>query len=337
MKVLKDRFEEEANFYKQEMGITAPLEKIIGQSEAIRKMTEEVRQVAVTGSSVLILGETGVGKEVVAKAIHGLSDRKAGPFIPVNLAATPQDLVASELFGHEKGAFTGARERQKGRFELADGGTIFLDEIGDLSLSVQVNLLRVLQEGTFERLGGSKPIKSNFRVISATNKDLRMEVGKGSFRQDLYFRLNVFPIHIPPLRERKDDIPLLAHFFVYKYGKTLGKMIKRIPPDELKKLLHYHWPGNVRELEHVIERALVLSDGHSISFTGFEYGSSDRVSIDDATKRLGTLAELEREHIEKVLKSTNWKVSGPHGAAAILGLKSSTLVFRMKKLGIKRS
>jgi transcriptional regulator with GAF, ATPase, and Fis domain len=337
MKALKDRFEEEASFYRQELGITTPLEKIIGQSSAIHKMTEEIRQVAVTDSFVLILGETGVGKELVAKAIHGLSDRKDGPFIPVNLAAIPQDLAASELFGHEKGAFTSANERQKGRFELADGGTIFLDEIGDLSLGVQAKLLRVLQEGTFERLGGSTPIKSHFRVISATNKDLRTEVEKGSFRQDLYFRLNVFPIHIPPLRERRDDISLLAHFFVYKYGKSLGKMVKRIPPDELKKLLNYHWPGNVRELEHFIERALVLSDGHSISFTGFEYGLSDRVSIDDATKRLGTLAELEREHIEKVLKSTNWKVSGPHGAAAILGLKSSTLVFRMKKLGIKRS
>ena len=244
--------------------------------------------------------------------------------------------MASELFGHEKGAFTGANERQKGRFELADGGTIFLDEIGDMPLNVQVKLLRVLQENTFERLGGSKPIRSNFRVISATNKDLHMEVEKGTFRQDLYFRLNVFPIYIPPLRERKDDIPLLAHFFVDKYGRRQGKGIKRIPPDELKKLLDYHWPGNVRELEHSIERAVALSDGHRISFSGFEYASKYKMPAEDI-QRLGTLADLEREHIERVLKSTNWKVSGPYGAASILGLKSSTLVFRMKKLGIKRS
>jgi len=335
MKELKENFEQEASFYKQEMGITAPLEMIIGKSEAIHKMTHEIRQVANTDSSVLILGETGVGKELVAKAVHGLSNRKNGPFIPVNLAAIPQELIPSELFGHEQGAFTGAKERQKGRFELADGGAIFLDEIGDLSLNVQVKLLRVLQEGTFERLGSSKPIRSDFRVISATNKDLRREVEKGIFRQDLFYRLNVFPIYLPPLRERKEDIPLLAHFFLDKFCKKAGKDIRRIPSDEMKKLMTYHWPGNVRELEHFIERAVVLSGGQRVSFTGFEFTSSDRMSTEN-TGPLSTLADVEREHIERVLNDTNWKVSGPYGAASILGLKSSTLVFRMKKMGIKR-
>ena len=335
MKELKDRYEEEASFYKQEMGIAAPLEIIVGQSESIQEMTHKIRQVASTDSSVLILGETGAGKELVAKALHGLSERKHGPFIPVNLAAIPQELLASGAsLAMKKGHLREAHERQKGRFELADGGTIFLDEIGDLPSNVQVKLLRVLQEGTFERLGGSKPIKSNFRLISATNKDLRMEIEKGTFRQDLYFRLNVFPIYLAPLRERKDDIPLLAHFFLDKHGRKLGKNIKRIPPDELKKLLNYHWPGNVRELEHFIERAIVLSDGHRISFTGFEYPSSDTAS-NAAMRSFETLADVEREHIQKVLKATNWRVSGPRGAAAILGLKSSTLVFRIKKLGIK--
>lgn len=337
MKRLKDHFQEEASFYKQGMGVETPLEMIVGQSEAIQKITREIRQVANTDASVLILGETGVGKELVAKAIHGLSERRNSVFIPVNLATLPSELVASELFGHEKGSFTGAHEMQKGLFEFADGGTIFLDEIGDLPPNIQVKLLRILQEGTFERLGGSKPIKSNFRVISATNKDLHKEVQEGAFRQDLYFRLNVFPIYIAPLRERKDDIPLLVRFFIDKHGRKQGKAIKRIPRDELRRLINYHWPGNVRELEHVVERAIIFSDGGRISFKGFEYLSENITSATDIQESYDTLADVERNHVIKVLNSTNWKVSGPHGAAMILGLKSSTLVFRMKKLGIKRS
>jgi transcriptional regulator with GAF, ATPase, and Fis domain len=335
MKELKDRFEDEAIFYKQEMGIAAPLEMIIGRSEGIIHVTDQIRQVASTDSSVLILGETGVGKELVAKAIHTLSPRKEGPFIPVNLAALPQELVASELFGHEKGAFTGANDRKKGRIELANGGTIFLDEIGDLPAHAQVTLLRVLQEGTFERLGSAKPIQSNFRVIASTNKDLHLDVEKGTFRQDLYYRLNVFPIYVPPLRQRKDDIPPLAHLFVDRYSRKLGKRIRRIPADEMKRLLDYNWPGNVRELEHFIERAVILSDGHGISFAGLEYVPTNGIPAEDS-HGTATLVDLERKHIEKVLSSTNWRVSGPYGAASILGLKATTLFARMRKLGVKR-
>ena len=333
MRGLKDRFEEEAGFYKREMGVATPVEMIVGESEGIKKVMAQVRQVAPMDTSVIVLGETGVGKELVAKAIHNLSVRKEGPFIPVNLAALPQELVASELFGHERGAFTGANERHKGRFELADGGTIFLDEIGDLPLAVQVKLLRVLQEGIFERLGSTKPIHSNFRVVAATNKNLFAEVEKGNFRQDLYYRLSAFPIHVPPLRERKEDIPLIARHFLDKFGKKTNKRIGKMAVSEMKKLLEYHWPGNIRELEHFIERTVILSDGHGISFSGLEQQS--RINIDE-DHGLAGLAEVEKNHIEKALAHTGWKVSGPYGAAKILGLKPSTLAFRMKKLAIRK-
>ena len=335
MKRLKDHYEEEASFYKQEMGIASPLETIIGESPAVTTLINSIRQVAPTDSSVLIGGETGVGKELVAKAIHNLSKRKEGPFIPVNLAALPQELVVSELFGHEKGAFTGANERRKGRFELADGGTIFLDEIGDLSPNAQVKLLRVLQEGTFERLGSAKPISSNFRVIAASNKNLYMEVEKGAFRQDLFYRLDVFPIHIPPLRERREDIVLLANHFVDKYSRKFGKRIRRVPVNEMKKLLDYHWPGNVRELEHFIERAIIFSDGHHISFSEVGYGPKHE-GAGNIEPRAVALADVERNHIRQVLQQTEWKIYGRDGAATILGLKPSTLQSRMIKLGIKR-
>ncbi len=334
MKTLKDRFEDEAIFYKKEMGIANPSETIIGQSEGIKRVIGQIRQVASTDSSVLIIGETGVGKELVAKAIHNASERKDGPFIPVNLAALPQELVASELFGHEKGAFTGAHERYKGRFELAHGGTIFLDEIGDLPLNVQVKLLRVLQEGIFERLGSAKPIQSKFRVIAATHKDLSREVGQGTFREDLYYRLNVFPIRIPPLRERREDILPISEHFLDKACKRMGKRIRRIPGEELKKLTDYHWPGNVRELEHFIERAVILSDGEKISFSGLDHTFGSQLAGEETGAV--SLVDLEREHIQKVLRRTHWKVSGPNGAALVLGLKPTTLLSRMKKLGIKK-
>lgn len=333
---MKDRFEEEATFYKREMGIANPLETIIGQSEAMKTVLGQIRQVAPTDSSVLIVGETGVGKELVAKAIHNLSSRKAGPFIPVNLAALPNELVASELFGHEKGAFTGANERSKGRFELAHGGTIFLDEIGDLPQSIQVKLLRVLQEGVFERLGSAKPIRSDFRVIAATNKDLLKEIENNTFRQDLYYRLNVFPIRIPPLRDRKEDIPLIARYFVEKFSRRMGKRIKSIAYDDLKKLSLYRWPGNVRELEHFIERAIILSDGEQITLPSLE----QPFEVKSDNEKQGThrpLTEIERSYIEGVLHATHWRVSGPNGAATILGLKPTTLLSRMKKLGIKKT
>ncbi len=333
IKDLKDHYQQEAIFYKREMVLANPSEAIIGNSDGIRHVIEQIRQVAPTDSSVLIMGETGVGKELVAKAIHYLSERKEGPFIPVNLATLPEELVASELFGHEKGAFTGANEQYKGRFDLANGGTIFLDEIADLPPYVQVKLLRVLQEGTFERLGSSRPIRSNFRVLSATNKDLLADVEKGMFRQDLYYRLNVFPVYVPPLRDRKEDIITLAHYFIDKFSRDMRKRIRRVPGEELKKLTEYHWPGNVRELEHFVERAVILSDGNRISFSGLERGPADAISLQDRGSM--SLADVEREHIEKVLQATHWKVSGPRGAAAVLGLKRSTLRSRMAKLGIK--
>jgi transcriptional regulator with GAF, ATPase, and Fis domain len=330
----RDRFEDEAVFYKKQMGIVKPTKMIIGRSQGIKDVVDQIHQVAPTSSSVLILGETGVGKELVAKAIHNFSDRANGPFIAVNLSALPHELIASELFGHEKGAFTGASESQRGRFELADGGTIFLDEIGDLPTSVQVKLLRVLQEGTFERLGSAKQVKSDFRVIAATNKDLRTEVEKGTFRQDLYYRLNVFPIYIPPLRERRDDITPLAHHFMEKFGSKLGKKTRPPSSSEMKKLLEYHWPGNVRELEHFVERAVILSDGYTISFSGLRQASTSSPLEDDQAIR--PLEEIEREYIKKALHATGWRVSGPRGAASLLGFKTSTLRFRMEKLGIKK-
>jgi transcriptional regulator with GAF, ATPase, and Fis domain len=333
IKKLKERFEDEAIFYKKELGLDMPVEHIIGESEEIKKVIEQVRQVSSTNSLVLILGETGVGKELVAKAIHNLSKRKDGPFISVNLSTFPHDLVANELFGHEKGAFSGAHDRKKGRFELANGGTMFLDEIGDLTLEVQVKLLRILQEGTFERLGSSTSIRSDFRIIVATNKNLRQEVENGNFRQDLYYRLNVFPIYVPPLRERKKDIPLLVQHFSSIFNKKLGKNIKRIPAEEIKKLMTYHWPGNIRELEHFIERAVILSNGHQIKFSNLEFEINDQLI---KGRPVTLLADIEREHIETTLKNTFWKISGPLGAASLLGMPPSTLRHRMKKLGIEK-
>jgi transcriptional regulator with GAF, ATPase, and Fis domain/tetratricopeptide (TPR) repeat protein len=328
-----DRFENENIYYKREMGVADGAPEIVGESEAMKTVLSQARHVAMTGSSVLIFGETGVGKELVAKAVHNQGTHAKGPFISVNLATLPPDLVASELFGHEKGAFTGAHQQSKGRFELADGGTIFLDEIGDTPLDVQVKLLRVLQEGTFERLGSAKPIRSNFTVVAATNKDLRVEVAQKTFREDLYYRLNVFPIYIPPLRERRDDIPLLTRHFIAKFNKKLGKQIRRVHPQEMRKLIDYDWPGNVRELEHVIERAVVLSDGKSIGFPDLNSTLDKEAS---GRRRMVALHDIERDHIVKILHETEWRESGPGGAAALLELNVSTLRFRMKRLGIKK-
>ena len=337
-----NRVEEEAVFYKREMGMTAPLSAIIGTSKGIRSVKDQICQVAPTSSSVLILGETGVGKELVAKAIHSLSPRKDGPFIPVNLATLPHDLVASELFGHEKGAFTSAAERKKGRFELADGGTIFLDEIGDIPLDAQAKLLRVLQEGSFERIGDAKPICSDFRVIAATNKNLSVEVEKGRFRQDLYFRLNVFPIYVPSLRERKDDIPPLVQEFINRFAAKHNRSPRPVTQQEIKGLLEYNWPGNVRELEHFVERAVILSDGLAIRFPTVkppwegmpEYGAG--TALESGNGRTKSLSDVERDHIVSVLDSTDWVIAGPNGAAVLLGLRPSTLRFRMAKLNITK-
>lgn len=328
-----NHYRQEATFYKKEMGITAPIDTIVGVSEEIKRVVGQIHQVAPTASTVLVTGETGTGKEVVSKAIHNLSEQRDGPFIPINIATFPVDLVASELFGHEKGAFTGANEQYRGRFELANGGTLFLDEIGDLPLSVQVKLLRVLDEGVFERLGSSKRIRSNFRIVAASNRDLLDEVRRGLFREDLYFRLNVFPISIPPLRDRKEDIPPLVNHFIRQFSRKMGKRIGIISKHEMNKLISYHWPGNVRELEHFIERAVILANGAEINFSGLQTIANEALAVHEQSM---SLEDVERSHIEKVLTMTHWRVNGPKGAASILGLKPSTLFFRIKKLGIKK-
>jgi transcriptional regulator with GAF, ATPase, and Fis domain len=270
---------------------------------------------------------------MVANAIHQMSPRKDRPLVTVSCSALPQNLIESELFGREKGAFTGAHIRQAGRCEVAAGGTIFLDEIGDMPLELQSKLLRVLQEGEFERLGSAKMVKVNVRVIAATSRDLKKEVREGRFREDLFYRLNVFPILIPPLRQRNEDIPLLAQYFTEKYARKMGKQIESIPKATIKALLEYYWPGNVRELEHVIERGVIVTSGRSFKLAGQLISSQ----IGDAKEEsLKDLAAMEREHILRVLQETGWRIEGPLGAASILKIHPSTLRFRIKKLGIRR-
>lgn len=305
---------------------------IIGRSKAIEKSIHAIRTVAPTDASVLILGETGTGKELAARAMHELSQRKPHALIKVNCAAIPLGLVESELFGHEKGAFTGALSQKIGRFELANKGTIFLDEIGELPIELQPKLLRVLQEGEFERVGGSRTIKVNARVIAATNRQLEEAVQLGRFREDLYYRLNVFPIALPPLRARRDDIPLLTQYFVIKHSQQLAKKIDRISSEAIDALKSYPWPGNVRELENVIERAVILSQGPWLDLGDALSHQMLRVQ----QKPLFTLNDIERSHISEVLKLTNGRVSGDRGAAKILGLKATTLESRMKRLGVVR-
>jgi formate hydrogenlyase transcriptional activator len=329
---LKARLQEENLYLQEEIKTDHNFEEIIGESGILKKMLRAVETVAKTDTTVLLLGETGTGKELIARAIHHLSPRKHRTLVKVNCAALPAGLIESELFGHEKGAFTGALARKIGRFELADGGSIFLDEIGDLPLELQAKLLRVLQEGEFERVGGSPIIKVDVRVIAATNRDLEKAVHDGGFRPDLYYRLNVFPVRLPPLRERPDDISLLVRYFVMKYGTKLGKRIETIPQKVTHILLAYPWPGNVRELENVIERAIILSPGSQLELGEW----APKVAGGAREERLATLDELEREHIVRTLDLTGWQVSGERGAAKLLGLKPTTLEARMKKLGIQR-
>jgi PAS domain S-box-containing protein len=306
--------------------------EIVGASAAIKKVFQRIEQVAATDSTVLLLGETGTGKELVARAVHRMSRRKDRVLIKVNCAALPAGLIESELFGHEKGAFTGALARKIGRFELANGGTIFLDEIGDLPLDLQTKLLRILQEGEFERVGGTQTLKADIRVIAATNRDLEKAIAEAKFRSDLFYRLHVFPIHIPPLRERKEDIPLLVGYFARRYGSKFGKKIETIPQKTMYSLQAYPWPGNVRELENVIERAVIINRGAQLALGDW----IPRPHIATNGKRLLTIEELERNHILEMLELTGWRVSGETGAAKVLGLKPTTLEARMKKLGIKR-
>jgi PAS domain S-box-containing protein len=328
----KARLEAQNTYLQEEIKGSHNFEELIGSSPSLKKVLKNVERVAPTDSTVLITGETGTGKELIARAIHNVSPRRAKPLVKVNCAAIPAGLIESELFGHEKGAFTGALTRKIGRFELADKSTIFLDEIGELPLDLQSKLLRVLQEGEFERVGGSQTFKVNVRVMAATNRDLEQQVRAGHFRSDLYYRLNVFPLHLPPLREREGDIPLLVQFFVRKFAVQQGKRIERIPERMMTALQRYHWPGNIRELEHIVERAVILSEGTELEPIEWLTAGASQARLD----RVLTLEELEREHICTVLEQTNWRVSGEKGAASLLGLKPTTLEARMKKLGITR-
>jgi formate hydrogenlyase transcriptional activator len=308
-------------------------EQIVGNSSALESVFAQVEQVAPTDSTVLIRGETGTGKELIARAVHNISSRCGRPFVRLNCAAIPFDLLESELFGHEKGAFTGAIAQKIGRFELADKGTLFLDEIGDIPAALQPKLLRVLQEQEFERLGSTRTHQVDVRLVAATNRDLANMVKQGQFRSDLYYRLNVFPIVLPPLRARREDIPELVAHFVEIYGRRMGKQIERIPPETIDALSSYSWPGNIRELQNFIERSVILSVGSELRAPLAELKSSPEAESLGAI----TLEEAERHHIRKALDYTKWVVAGPKGAAARLGMKRSTLYFRMQKLGISRS
>jgi formate hydrogenlyase transcriptional activator len=319
-------------YLQEEIKLTHNFEELIGSSSSLKKVLKNVERVAPTDSTVLITGETGTGKELIARAIHNLSPRKDKPLVKVNCAAIPAGLIESELFGHEKGAFTGALTKKMGRFEVADKGTIFLDEIGELPLDLQSKLLRVLQEGEFERVGGTQTFKVNVRVIAATNRNLEELSKSGQYRPDLYYRLNVFPIHLPALHEREGDIPLLVQYFIRKFAVNLGKKIDRVPEQMIAALQRYQWPGNIRELEHVIERAVILSEGPELEPIDWLSQPDSKTGL---TKTL-TLEEMERQHIRDILEQTNWRVSGEKGAAKVLGLNPTTLEARMKKLGIAR-
>ena len=329
---LKCRLEEENLYLQEESRADAPFADVVGESAAIRKVLTKVGMVAGTDSTVLVTGETGTGKELVVRAIHGLSARKDKILVKVNCAALPSGVIESELFGHEKGAFTGALTRRVGRFELANGGTLFLDEVGDLPQDLQAKLLRVLQEGEFERVGGTQTLKVNVRLVAATNRDLASAVAEGRFRADLFYRLNVFPIALPPLRERAEDIPRLVRHFVMIYASKMGKSIGTIREQVMATLMAYPWPGNVRELQNVIERAVILATRGRI-----ELDDPLAAPVADArAKAAATLEEVERDHIRSVLERVGWRVSGERGAARILGLKRTTLEARMSKLRISR-
>ena len=345
---LKARLQTENTYLKEEIDSHYQPTEMIGTSAAFQTLLTYVKDVAPTDTTVLILGETGTGKELVARAIHQRSGRRDRPLINVNCAAMAAGLVESELFDHVKGAFTGALASRDGRFKVADGGTIFLDEVGELLLDNQVKLLRVLQEQEFEPIGSTKTVKVNVRVIAATNRDLDADVRAGRFRADLYFRLHVFPIYVPALRDRSEDIPALTSALVQQCARRIGKRIDDIPPDVTERLRRYAWPGNIRELQNIVERAVILSPGHSLRVdtnmlpplapgaiprADLPTRSEERVSGREAA---GTLDELERQHIESVLRQTNWIIEGGRGAATILNLHPNTLRSRIQKLGLKR-
>jgi formate hydrogenlyase transcriptional activator len=330
---LKDRLAQEKLYLEDEIRSDKNFEEIVGQSRALRRVLQQVETVAPTDSTVLVHGETGSGKELIARAIHDLSPRRGNAFVKLNCAAIPTGLLESELFGHEKGAFTGAVSQRIGRFELGSRGTVFLDEVGEIPLELQPKLLRVLQEREFERLGSSRTLRTDARLIAATNRDLAAMVEEGKFRTDLFYRLNVFPLQVPSLRERQEDVPLLVRHFVAQFARRMNKTIDTIPSETMNVLVGYHWPGNTRELQNLIERAVILSAGPVL-----------KVPLEDLKARPApagagkhdTLEEAERKHLRTVLEDTNWVVAGPNGAAARLGMKRSTLQFRMRKLGISR-
>jgi formate hydrogenlyase transcriptional activator len=331
IKALKDQLETENIYFRREIKLKHQLDHILGQSDGLKYVLYRAEQVSPANTTVLILGETGTGKELIAAAIHDMSPRKDRPLITVNCAALPANLIESELFGREKGAFTGADTRQVGRFEVAHGSTLCLDEVGELPLEVQAKLLRVIQHNEFERLGSSHTIKVDVRIVATTNRNLEEEVRKGRFRQDLYYRLNVFPITVPPLRQRKEDIPLMVQAFIERYSRKLGKQITSIQKETMKALQDYPWPGNVRELESIIERAVILCPGPVL-----QLADKLEISSPPLASTVRTLEEMERTQILKTLSETGWQIEGKDGAAAILGLHPSTLRARMHKLGIVR-
>jgi formate hydrogenlyase transcriptional activator len=317
--------------WKREAGKEEAFQGIVGRSAALQRALREVEVVASTDSGVLILGETGTGKELVARAIHNLSARRDRPLIKLNCAAIPSGLLESELFGHERGAFTGALMRKAGRFEVADKGTLFLDEVGDIPLELQPKLLRVLQEHEFERLGSTHTQQVDVRVVAATHRDLKQMVEDGEFRGDLYYRLHVFPLSVPPLRERREDIALLVRHFVDEYARRMNRRIEIIPPQAIEALTTYSWPGNVRELQNFIERSVILSPGNVLRPPLAELKES---AVQTPSSELSTLEEMEREHVLRAIRASHWVLGGPNGAAARLGMKRTTLAYRIRKLNI---
>jgi formate hydrogenlyase transcriptional activator len=345
---LKNKLAVEKLYLEEEIRSEFNFEEIVGESAVLKRALAQVELAAPAGTTVLLLGETGTGKELFARAIHNLSPRRDRTFVKINCAAIPSGLLESELFGHEKGAFTGAIAQKVGRFELADRGTLFLDEVGDLPLELQPKLLRVLQEQEFERLGGTRTTRVDVRVVAATNSDLSKLVAGRAFRSDLYYRLNVFPIQIPALRERPEDIPLLVRYFVQRFSRSLNKEVEYIPADAMDALSNYSWPGNIRELENLLERAVLLSPGKELRVPLSELksatlaapadadSSSSFASLTSPASPVSTLEEAERQHILRALKQTQWRIAGPKGAAVLLGVKRTTLQARMRKLGIHR-
>jgi len=336
IEALKDKLTKEKAYLEEEVRTQHHFGDIVGENVALRAVLKQVETVAPTESTVLIRGETGTGKELIARAVHDLSPRKGRTLVKLNCAAIPTGLLESELFGHEKGAFTGAICQRIGRFELAHQGTLFLDEVGDIPLELQPKLLRVLQEHEFERLGGTKTIRVDVRLVAATHRDLAEMIVKGRFRSDLYYRLNVIPITLPPLRERQDDIPRLVRHFTQAFARRMGRRIETVPTSVMDALVRYSWPGNVRELQNVIERAVILSMGPMLQIPATDlHTATEPIAVPTGTVS-ATLSDAEREHILRVLKETNWVLGGAKGAAIRLGMKRSTLIWKMKKLGIVR-